>query len=145
MNGAEAAGFLHFGFGHDWNIVAARRVSLLKLLEKTRYSMASQPDTYQFRRSQFLTDSFQRGLAHWNRERLQPGFPAADWQKRLERDLRMTRLEGGFLEELRAEIIDEAARAPTDPDGFVVWFEELKRTGPGQGDPLFPWLAGIET
>ena len=46
--------------------------------------------------SQFLTDSFQRGLAHWNRERLEPGFPTADWQSLLERDGRMARLEGGF-------------------------------------------------
>ena len=34
-----------------------------------------------------------------------------------------------------------AAQAPRDPDGFVAWFEGLKETGPGQGDPLFPWLA----
>jgi hypothetical protein len=95
----------------------------------------------QTRSSQFLTDSFQRGLAHWNRERLQPAFPAHDWPKILERDLRMTRLEGGFLEELRAEVAVEAAAAPTDPDAFVCWFEELKSTGPGQGDALFPWLA----
>jgi len=95
----------------------------------------------QFPSSQFLTDSFQRGLAHWNRERLQPGFPEADWQTLMERDLRMARLEAGFLEELRAEIVDEAAKAPTDPDGFVAWFEQLEQTGPGQGDPLFPWLA----
>ncbi|MDB5686993.1 MAG: iron-containing redox enzyme family protein, partial [Rhizorhabdus sp.] len=37
------------------------------------------------RSSQFLTDSFQRGLAHWNRERLAPGFPTADWAQELER------------------------------------------------------------
>ncbi|WP_066800483.1 iron-containing redox enzyme family protein [Sphingomonas soli] len=92
------------------------------------------------RESQFLTDSFQRGLAHWNRERLQPGFPD-DWQHRFERDVKMQRLEGGFLEELRAEVIDEAARVPTDADGFIHWFEGLKAHGPGQGDPLFPWLA----
>lgn len=103
--------------------------------------MASQPNLDQFRVSQFLTDSFQRGLAHWNRERLQPGVPTADWQKILERDLRMTRLEGGFLEELRAEVVEEAAAAPTDPDGFIAWFEDLKQSGPGQDDPLFPWLA----
>lgn len=91
--------------------------------------------------SQFLTDSFQRGLAHWNRERLEPGFPSEDWSRTFERDIRMQRLEGGFLEELRAEAIDEAARAPTDVEGFIAWFEELKNSGPGQGDPLFPWLA----
>jgi hypothetical protein len=92
-------------------------------------------------RSQFLTDSFQRGLAHWNRERLEPGFPSEDWQRRFERDMRMERLQGAFLEELRAEVVDEAAEAPTDVDGFIDWFEGLKATGPGQGDPLFPWLA----
>jgi hypothetical protein len=92
-------------------------------------------------RSQFLTDSFQRGLAHWNRERLEPGFPSEDWQRRFERDVRMERLQGAFLEELRAEVVDEAAAAPTDVDGFIDWFEGLKATGPGQGDPLFPWLA----
>ena len=53
----------------------------------------------------------------------------------------MTRLEGGFLEELRREVIAEAAVVPTHPDGFVAWFEGLKSTGAGQGDPLFPWLA----
>jgi hypothetical protein len=103
--------------------------------------MASQPNLDQFGSSQFLTNSFQRGLAHWNRERLSPGFPSADWQKTLERDLRMTRLEGGFIEELRAEIVRDAARAPTDPDGFIAWFEALKQDGPGQNDPLFDWLA----
>jgi hypothetical protein len=103
--------------------------------------MASRLDLDQSRSSQFLTDSFQRGLAHWNRERLSPTFPTDDWQKTLERDLRMTRLEGGFLEELREEIREEAAAAPTDADGFIAWFEDLKRAGPGQGDPLFPWLA----
>jgi hypothetical protein len=91
--------------------------------------------------SQFLKDSFQRGLAHWNRERLSPGFPSEDWQRILERDVKMQRLEGAFLEELRAEVIAEAAAAPTDADGFIAWFEDLAFTGAGQGDPLFPWLC----
>ncbi|HWI87596.1 MAG TPA: iron-containing redox enzyme family protein [Sphingomonas sp.] len=103
--------------------------------------MASQANLDHRDTSQFLTDSFQRGLAHWNRQRLSPGFPREDWQKALERDLRMMRLEGGFVENLRAEIVDEAAGVPSDPDGFVAWFEQLKQVGPGQGDPLFPWLA----
>lgn len=102
----------------------------------TRFIDRSEPQ-----RSQFLTDSFQRGLAHWNRERLEPGFPGDTWRRELERDLRMQRLEGAFLEELRAEIGAEAAEAPTDPDGFIAWFEGLEESGPGQGDPLFPWLA----
>jgi hypothetical protein len=93
------------------------------------------------RASQFLTDAFQRGLAHWNRERLAPQFPGAGWQVALENDTRMKRLETAFLEELRAGVIDRAAAAPTDPDGFIAWFEALLTDGPGQDDPLFPWLA----
>jgi len=92
-------------------------------------------------RSQFLTDSFQRGLAHWNRERLVPAFPDDNWNYRFERDRRMLRLERAFLQELRSEIAADAARAPTDSDAFIAWFERLKEVGPGQGDPLFPWLA----
>ncbi len=109
--------------------------------------MASRPlvEARDQRASQFLTDSFQRGLAHWNRERLAPCLPTADWQKILDRDMRMQRLEGGFLEELRAEVADSAAVAPCDAKGFVAWFEDLKQTGPGQGDPLFPWLAETAT
>jgi len=107
--------------------------------------MASLPNLYQANNSQFLTDSFQRGLAHWNSERLSPAFPEADWQKKMERDLRMARLEGGFLEELRAAVADEAAEAPTDAEGFIAWFEHLKEVGPGQGDPLFPWLEAEAT
>jgi len=102
----------------------------------TRYSAARATAP-----SQFLTDSFQRGLAHWNSERLAPGFPQPDWQRALDRDTRMLRLEGGFIEELRAEATEEAALVPTDPDGFVAWFEDLRQSGPGQGDALFPWLA----
>ncbi len=90
---------------------------------------------------QFFTDELQQGLARWNHERLAPQFPSDDWQKSLERDLQMLRLEGGFIEELRREIADEAAEAPTDADGFIAWFEALKDSGPGQGDPLFPWIA----
>ena len=91
--------------------------------------------------SQFLNDRFQQQLAHWNRHRLMPAFPAEDWQAAIARDVTMLRLEGGFVEELRAEIADRAAEAPTDPDGFIACFEALKENGPGQGDPLLPWLA----
>jgi hypothetical protein len=97
--------------------------------------------------SQFLIDDFQQALARWNRRRLTPGFPTGDWQRRLDEDHRMQRLEGAFLEELRAEAAPRAASAPTDVDGFLAWFKDLQETGPGQGDPFFPWLAeeaGVE-
>lgn len=103
--------------------------------------MASRPAHNGQSQSQFLSDSFQRGLAHWNRERLAPSFPSGDWQRTLERDVKMQRLEGGFIEELRDEVRDRAADAPTDADNFIAWFEDLQTQGPGQGDILFPWLA----
>jgi hypothetical protein len=92
-------------------------------------------------RPQFLNDEFQRAVAHWNRRRLAPGFPEADWQATLGEDARMQRLEGAFVETMRAEIAERAAEAPEDVDGFIAWFEALQENGPGQGDPLFPWLA----
>jgi len=92
-------------------------------------------------RSPFLADSFQRGLARWNRARLVPAFPDEGWLGAAERDERMRRQEGDFLDSLRAEVAAEAAAVPSDADGFIAWFEQLRETGPGQGDPLFPWLA----
>lgn len=104
--------------------------------------MATSPLTQPTRRSsQFLTDSFQRGLAHWNRERLAPQFPPDNWQTVHERNARMSRLEIAFIEELRSEVMAQAAAAPRDAGAFIEWFEDLKASGPGQGDPLFPWLA----
>jgi Iron-containing redox enzyme len=91
--------------------------------------------------SRFFNDAFQRGLARWNRTRLVPGFPDEDWPAAEAHDARMRRHEGEFLDALRAEVAAEAREAPTDPDGFLAWFEGLRETGPGQGDPLFPWLA----
>ena len=93
------------------------------------------------RASRFRNDDFQRGLARWNRARLAPAFPDPDWPGAEERDARLRRQEGEFLDALRAEVAVEAAAAPTDPDGFIAWFEGLRDLGPGQDDPLFPWLA----
>lgn len=91
--------------------------------------------------SQFLQQAFQESLTHWNRKRLAPGFPddlSAGW---FDRDRAMLHLEDAFVEELRADVRHAAAQAPTDPDGFIAWFEALKQNGPGQHDRLFPWLA----
>jgi hypothetical protein len=100
----------------------------------TRVSTSTPP------RSQFLNDNFQQALSHWNVERFAPAFPGPDGGAAIDRDARMQRLELGFLEELRAEIRDEAAAAPTDAAGFVAWFEALEASGPGQHDPLFDWI-----
>lgn len=102
--------------------------------------MATCPEL-KLRQSQFKSDLFQQRLAQWNHTRLAPGFPEECWRDQLELDQTMLRLEGAFLEELRAEVRSEAEGVPLDADGFVAWFEQLKDFGPGQGDPLFPWLA----
>lgn len=82
-----------------------------------------------------------RDLAHWNRLRLQPGAPHADWEAELRREQEMRWLEGVWVETLREEVCERAAAAPREVENFVAWFEDLKLTGPGQGDPLFPYLA----
>lgn len=106
--------------------------------------MATQPSPKP-RQSQFKSDLFQQRLAEWNRARLLPGFPEGNWREQLEYDHAMLRLEGTFIEELRAEVADEAAAAPRNAADFVAWFEALQEHGPGQGDPLFPWLAESAT
>lgn len=95
--------------------------------------------------SQFLNHAFQAALARWNRERLAPGFPEPDWRARIDEDARMARLEGAFLEEIRGEAAGGAAEAPAKAEAFLAWFEALQENGPGQGDPLFPWLAEAAT
>jgi hypothetical protein len=52
-------------------------------------------------------------------------------------------LEGGFVEQARRAVVSAAACVPRDPDAFVDWFEGLKSDGPGQNDPLFPWLSDV--
>ena len=83
----------------------------------------------------------QAALARWNRARLAPQLPRPDWAEGLQREYEMKQLELDFIETTRAAQTARAAAAPRDADGFVAWFEDLKETGPGQNDPLFPWLA----
>lgn len=103
--------------------------------------MATSPQAASVPATAALDEREQRQLANWNHERLAPAFPTADWELRLARDARMLTIEGAFLESLRDEVAEEAADAPTDADGFIAWFEALEQRGPGQDDPLFPWLA----
>ncbi len=85
--------------------------------------------------------AFHRRLSYFNRHRLAVAMPHDDWQDDIAQELEMRQAEGAWIESERAAIADWAAEAPTDPDGFVAWFEALNENGPGQGDALFPWLA----
>ena len=86
-------------------------------------------------------DGLQRSLAAFNEERFRPSLPEGDWRQDIRRAADWLQEEGEFLEERRAAVAARAAEAPRDADGFVAWFEALEHNGPGQNDPLFPWLA----
>lgn len=88
-----------------------------------------------------FADEVQQTLAHWNRDRLSPRLPYKDWQRKIDDDREMLLLEGRFLDQLRLDAGPAAAAAPADANSFLTWFEALERNGPGQADPLFPWLA----
>jgi len=96
--------------------------------------------------SQTLDDRVQRfheGLMAFNRRRLTPtwGGPTDDIRRELEEERAWRIAEEDFLAREHAAIAERAAEAPHDVEGFVAWFEELERTGPGQHDALFRWLA----
>lgn len=76
-----------------------------------------------------------------NELRLNPTLPSPDWEDRVSEVAQLTIVEGRFLENSRKAIEVRAAEAPSRPSEFIEWFEELKESGPGQNDPLFPWLA----
>jgi hypothetical protein len=80
-------------------------------------------------------------LTRLNRERLAPAQPTGDWRVALDREHAWRAREIEFLEAELAALRDRASHAPRTSKAFVAWFEDLKTTGPGQGDPLFPWLA----
>jgi len=80
--------------------------------------------------------ALQRRLAYHVRARLTPSIdpdqlPADDAVAELRE----------FLRDQRHFAVEQCQHIPTDGDGFVAWFEALMHNGPGQHDPLFPWLA----
>jgi len=86
-------------------------------------------------------DELHRCLAKSHARRLNPGLEAPDFESDLQRELAIRRLEHELVEAERAAVAPLVRTAPTEPAAFVAWFESLKECGPGQGDPLFPWLA----
>jgi hypothetical protein len=84
---------------------------------------------------------FHRNLARYNHRRLEPALPDAAWRDAVREESRVLQAEGAFIEALRDEIAPLVADVPDTVEEFIAWFEELRVTGPGQGDPLFPWLA----
>jgi Iron-containing redox enzyme len=69
-----------------------------------------------------------------------PSHEPVDICYELEAEHAFRRLEAELIERERAAIRAQSEEAPRAADGFVSWFEALEERGPGQGDPLFPWL-----
>jgi hypothetical protein len=86
-----------------------------------------------------------RLLAASHGERLSPQTGTSDWERSLQREFDVRLIEHRFVESERKEIASIVATVPRDPARFVRWFEALEQVGPGQHDPLFPWLAESAT
>jgi heme oxygenase-like protein len=88
---------------------------------------------------------FQRGLTTYNAARLSPRLPDGEGSDELSLEYKIAKAEIAFIEAQRKAIAPLVAHVPTEVDSFMAWFENLKVSGPGQGDPLFPWLAASAT
>jgi hypothetical protein len=75
-------------------------------------------------------------LSEFNRARFTPGLGEAPRD-----DAAFLSEEESFVASARARIAPFLGGLPHDPHLFLSWFEELKHSGPGQNDLLFPWLA----
>jgi hypothetical protein len=79
-------------------------------------------------------------LNHFNSTRLTPALLRPEWQATLHTEYLASIEEGLFVENERHSIERAANQAPREPAAFLGWFEELRESGSGQNDPLFPWL-----
>lgn len=84
---------------------------------------------------------FQAELTKYNAERFRPALPEDAPAHQIARQSRVAAAEIAFVESLRDAVAPLTRGIPSDVDSFIAWFEELKQNGPGQGDPLFPYLA----
>jgi hypothetical protein len=85
-------------------------------------------------------DDLQRSLSVLNELRLTPALPMQASADEFARERDIVALELRFVEQERRGVRARSGEAPTDPESFVRWFDELERTGPGQHDALFDWL-----
>ena len=86
-----------------------------------------------------------RRLATFNRKRLVPSYASTSWLTDLNEELELRAVEEQFLAREREAVAARMDDVPADAGAFMQWFEQLKEDGPGQGDPLFPWLRNEST
>jgi hypothetical protein len=80
-------------------------------------------------------------LSAFNRERVTPGLGEPATLRTLAAETNTKLMEGAFVERQRAAVQPLLKDMPSQTAPFMKWFEGLRETGPGQNDPLFPWLA----
>lgn len=81
-----------------------------------------------------------RTLSRLNARRLQPALTAPSPEE-LHFEQNARRTEQDFVARERRTVAPLLAAVPEDAEAFVRWFTALEDNGPGQHDPLFPWLA----
>ena len=86
-----------------------------------------------------------RRLAAFNRQRLVPTYEAGPTQDALYEEIEARALEAGFVHRERGHVAPRLTQVPRGADAFMRWFEQLRVDGPGQDDPLFPWLQDQAT
>ncbi len=84
---------------------------------------------------------FHARLARYNIGRIAPAMPSDDWAQQERTALAWRLEEGRYLEALRKRIAPMLSGYAGSADHFVDWFSGLAQWGPGQGDPLFDYLA----
>lgn len=82
-------------------------------------------------------EAVQLALVRFNARRLEPALPDESDAT----TAAILRLEDAFLTAARRHVAPLIEDVPDEANAFVAWFERLRESGPGQGDPLFPWLA----
>jgi hypothetical protein len=85
-------------------------------------------------------DKLHQELTQLNRKRMSASLDAEAWALGLDEEYALRRLEYVFVERERHAIQFRAAWVSQTADAFVHWFKQLRGTGPGQNDALFPWL-----
>jgi hypothetical protein len=89
--------------------------------------------------------AFHVRLTEFNMRRLSPDIIGPRWIDDIKKETALRIAEGQFIEGERAKVRHLASTAPRDAEGFAAWFEGLREHGPGQNDPLFPWLEAEAT
>src|SRR5690349_16439252 len=83
----------------------------------------------------------QQCLNDFNHRRLEPSLDQSGLEAELVDSTIAQLQELRFVAAERAAVRARAEKVPRSPSAFLAWFEGLKTEGPGQGDPLFPYLA----